>query len=90
MTKKEYRTREQIDSIFDSAYNGNWTQAYDECVEYGVYAVDLIKHLDKDNYVIYQDKKYYYAEYSPIDTDGLDLLSDLSELEHIEESYDFD
>lgn len=37
-----YRTMEQFEEIVDSAINGNWTQAAEECIEYGFYANDLI------------------------------------------------
>jgi hypothetical protein len=39
----EYRTEEQFHKIMESAINGNWLQAYKECVEYGFYAQDLIR-----------------------------------------------
>ena len=38
----KYRTTEQFEEIVDSCLNGNWSQAADECVEYGYYANDLI------------------------------------------------
>jgi len=43
----EYRTREQFEEIIESAINGNWTQAGEECVEYGFYANDLIKQYEE-------------------------------------------
>ena len=39
---KTYRTQEQFQEIVDSCTNGNWTQAANECIEYGFYAQDLI------------------------------------------------
>lgn len=39
----KYRTDEQFEEICDSMLNGNWTQAAEECVEYGFYAGDLRK-----------------------------------------------
>lgn len=44
----------------------------------------------KDNYVIVDNVKYYYAEYDTycIDNDW-ELLSDLSELEHLETNFNF-
>ena len=45
---------------------------------------------NKDNFIDYEGQKYYFAEYSPRSvTDEWDLLSDLSELSHFEEDYDF-
>ena len=41
MTK--YRTNEQFEEIVESATNGNWSQAFKECVDYGFYANDLIE-----------------------------------------------
>lgn len=46
MTTEEYRTAEQFQEILDSMYNGNWTQAAKECVEYGFYANDLLNAYD--------------------------------------------
>lgn len=45
---------------------------------------------NKDNFVEVDGTKYYYAEYSPmnIDEDWI-LLSDLSEIKHIEEDFNF-
>jgi hypothetical protein len=43
----------------------------------------------KDNFVRYNDKKYFYAEYSPNNVGDWELLSDLSELGHIEKDFDF-
>ena len=39
----KHRTREQFEEIVESATNGNWTQAGQECVDYGFCANDLIK-----------------------------------------------
>lgn len=45
---------------------------------------------NKDNYVTVDGVKYYYAEYSTYNiTEYWELLSDLSELSHTEESFDF-
>ena len=45
---KEYRTEEQLNEILESMVNGNWTQAAQECVDYGFYACDLV-HFGEDN-----------------------------------------
>jgi len=39
---KTYRTDEQFESIADNCFNGNWTDAAKECIEYGFFANDLI------------------------------------------------
>jgi hypothetical protein len=44
---------------------------------------------NKDNYIEYDDNKYYYAEYSPFNVGDWELLSDVSQLEHFEEDFDF-
>ena len=43
----------------------------------------------KNNYIEYQDIKYYYAEYNTFNTADFELLSDLSKLEYLEEEYIF-
>lgn len=43
----------------------------------------------KDNPIEYDGKNYYNAEYSPQSVDEWELLSDLSELAHLEENFDF-
>lgn len=53
-----------------------------------MYEEDWIEE-NKDNFITYNDKKYYYAEYAPCGTDGLELLSDLSELVYSEECAEF-
>jgi len=45
-----YRTSEQFKEICENAYNGNWSDAFDNCVEYGFYANDLIRHFEQDEY----------------------------------------
>ena len=50
--KTQYRTTEQFLDIIDSAYNGNWAQAYQEVVDYGFYAHDLIEKYEEE----YDDK----------------------------------
>ena len=42
----EYQTEEQFLEICDSMYNGQWTQAAKECVEYGFFASDIVQHLE--------------------------------------------
>lgn len=45
----DYRTSDQFDEIETSMLNGNWTQAGQECVDYGFYANDL--HIAHDTAV---------------------------------------
>lgn len=40
---KKYRTEEQFIDIAENCLNGNWNDAANDCVEYGFYAVDLIR-----------------------------------------------
>lgn len=44
---------------------------------------------NKNDFVEYEGNKYYYAEYYPFNVEGMELLSDLSELEHVEETFNF-
>ena len=43
----------------------------------------------KDDPVIFEGEKYYDAEYRPLYIEDWTLLSDLSDLEHLEEDFDF-
>lgn len=44
----------------------------------------------KDNPIIFKGKEYYNAEWGPVDvSDEWDLLSDLSNLAHLEENFDW-
>ena len=49
---KEYRTSQQFAEISESAMNGNWTQAFKKCEEFGFYANDLIKHYEANEFNI--------------------------------------
>lgn len=40
---KNYRSLEQFEEIADNCFNGNWSDASKNCVDYGFYANDLIK-----------------------------------------------
>ena len=44
---------------------------------------------NEENYVEFRGTTYYYAEYAPWNTDSMELYSDLSELYHQEESFDW-
>ncbi len=46
----EYRTYEQWMTIQENAMNGNWTDAANNCVEYGFFANDLIKSFKNEEY----------------------------------------
>lgn len=45
---RQYRTEEQLNEILESVHNGNWSQAAQECVDYGFYAAELV-HFGADN-----------------------------------------
>lgn len=50
---KAYRTLEQLNEILESMVNGNWSQAAQECVDYGFYANDLVRMVeDNDCYEV--------------------------------------
>ena len=51
-----FRTDEQWNEICDSAKNGNWTQAFQECVDYGFYANDMIKKYNNEDYHVLDDE----------------------------------
>jgi len=44
----EYRTDEQWNEICNSAFNGNWTTASEEVVEFGFYAADLVRKQEEE------------------------------------------
>jgi hypothetical protein len=48
---KEYRTEKQFEEIIESMTNGNWSQAADECIEYGFYAHDLVEGADQSDWI---------------------------------------
>ena len=52
------------------------------------YNEDFIKE-SLNNTIEVDGTIYYYSEYSPRIIDNWELLSDLSELEHLEEDFDF-
>ena len=67
-----------------------------DCTEYstienlkGRYNDDFINNVLKTNPIKFEGKKYYEAEYSPFNINDWELLSDLSELNHIENDFDF-
>src|SRR6056297_306400 len=44
---------------------------------------------NKEDYIEFNGSKYYYGEYEPFTVKNWKTLSDLSELEHLEEKFDF-
>ena len=46
MGVKQYRTEEQFTTICENAVNGNWRDAGRNCVDFGFYAHDLIRHFE--------------------------------------------
>lgn len=69
----EYRTEKQFLEIVDSVGNGNFSQATDECIEYGFYAYDLVKGLK--NLI----ELGYYEEASESHIDLLESFVELAE-----------
>ena len=66
----EYRTEKQFEEIIESATNGNWSQAAEECVEYGFYANDLIK--------MYEHYKEDFGGFSYFEATDIALLSEMA------------
>lgn len=54
----------------------------------GIYDESYINQV-KDNPIMFEGIEYYYAEYSPQHIEDWELLSDLSDLQHLEENFDF-
>jgi len=52
---KDYRTQEQFETIADNCLNGNWSDAAQNCVDYGFYANDLIKARENDDLNLFED-----------------------------------
>ena len=67
---KEYRTEKQFEEIIESATNGNWNQAGEECVEYGFYANDLIKK--------YNTYKEEYGGFQYFESTDLAILTEIA------------
>ena len=67
-----------------------------DCTEYKTkkqikkeYSESIAKEFLSEEPIIYDGVKYFQCEYGPWGTENMDLLSDLSELRHIEENYEF-
>ena len=55
------------------------------------YSEDYVEQVIEDEqYITLNGKRYYYAEWSPMSTDGLILLSDISKLEFNEINTEFE
>lgn len=39
--------RQQFQEVLDSAFNGQWTAAAEECVKYNLHAKDMIKQFEE-------------------------------------------
>ena len=46
----KYRTAKQWKTICSNAYNGNWSHAFENCVEYAFWANDLINHYNNEEF----------------------------------------
>jgi hypothetical protein len=53
------------------------------------YSKENAKQFLSGYYLTYEGVKYFECEYSPYHTEGMELLSDLSELEFFDENTDF-
>lgn len=65
-----YRTDKQFEEIIESATNGNWRQAAEECIEYGFYANDLINK--------YNNYKEEYGGFSYFEVTDISILVELA------------
>ena len=52
---KEYRTWDQWETICNNALNGNWTDAAQNCVDYGFYANDMVNKWEEEEYHVLED-----------------------------------
>jgi len=84
------------DELLRPHYSGNFSAV--DCTEYKTkdqikseYSKEYHKKFSgKDCFFLtYEGIKYFECEYGPFNTDGMDLLSDLSELEYFDESTEF-
>lgn len=48
---KKYRTEKQFQTILDNMHNGNWSDAMQNCVDYGFYSNDLLNSLEALDYI---------------------------------------
>ena len=48
----KYRTKEQFKEICENMTNGNWSDAAQDCVDYGFYANDLRNAQDETEFPI--------------------------------------
>jgi len=54
------------------------------------YSKEDYKRITQESYCTYDGETYYSTgDYSPYGTEGMELLSDLSKLSHIENDYNF-
>ena len=82
------------DVLLRAHYSGNYSAV--DCTEYKTKEqikqeyTDWKKFAGKDCfYLTYEGKKFYECEYSPYHTEGLELLSDISEIEFLDEETEF-
>lgn len=91
--KGAYYYDNDSDTILIPHFTGQY--AIVDCSKYvkmeelkGRYSDSYIDHV-KDNPIEYNGEQYYDAEYSPWTVGDWELLSDLSELAHLEHDYNF-
>ncbi len=87
---------QQGDTVLRPHFTGDFFMV--DCTEYltkeeikGKYSREFAKELtgEDGSYITVDEVKYFQAEYGPYNTDGMELLSDLSELEYYDEESDF-
>ena len=81
------------ETIISPHYTGEFFMV--DCDEYvrmeelkGRYDESYINQV-KDNPIEFEGEKYYDAEYNPFNVGDWELISDLSELRHLEENFDW-
>lgn len=59
----QYRTNGQFNTVVENCINGNWSDAMQNCVDYGFYSNDLIKMHEEAS----RDGLLYFDEYDDCD-----------------------
>ena len=93
VVKGAYYFSEGYNRVLVPHYTGEFGLV--DCTQYRT-KKDILSDYDKEyfkkvkeDYVEVDDVKYYYTEYDCFNPDDFDLLSDLSELFHYEDSFNF-
>jgi len=82
------------DTLLRPHFSGNFFAV--DCTEYKTkkeikadYSKETAKQMLSNLCLTYEGIKYYECEYSPYNTEGMELLSDLSEIEYFDEETEF-